>query len=214
MRTAQTLTLLLALSAAPAAMAAEATTAPEATAAKTAPAPVPAAPSLPVLGLQIDAGVPDGAQAALVLRPWKAVRFSLGGGYNMISKGVRGGVSILPFGRGPSLSVEAGRFFEGDANAAARKYMSGFEDIAILQRVGYDFANAHLGLDFGYERVTFFIHGGMSYLRGKIRDANQFFTDPSIDGMNSDGVSVKIKQDPTVVAIGPSAKIGLIVYLW
>jgi hypothetical protein len=175
---------------------------------------VPAARSLPVLGLQIDAGVPDGAQAALVLRPWKAVRFSLGGGYNMISKGVRGGVSILPFGRGPSLSVEAGRFFEGDANAAARKYMSGFEDIAILQRVGYDFANAHLGLDFGYERVTFFIHGGMSYLRGKIRDANQFFTDPSIDGMNSDGVSVKIKQDPTVVAIGPSAKIGLIVYLW
>lgn len=214
MRTAQTLTLLLALSAAPAAVAAEATTAPEATAAKTAPAPEPAAPSLPVLGIQIDAGVPDGAQAALVLRPWKAVRFSLGGGYNMISKGVRGGLSILPFGRGPSLSVEAGRFFEGDANAAARKYMSGFEDIAVLQRVGYDFANAHLGLDFGYQRVTFFIHGGMSYLRGKIRDANQFFTDPSIDGMNSDGVSVKIKQDPTVVAIGPSAKIGLIVYLW
>jgi hypothetical protein len=213
MRSAQTLTLLLALSAAPAALAAEATTA-QATAEKTAPAPEPAAPSLPILGLQIDAGVPDGAQAALVLRPWKVVRFSLGGGYNMISKGVRGGLSILPFGRGPSLSVEAGRFFEGDANAAARKYMSGFEDIAILQRVGYDFANAHLGLDFGYQRVTFFIHGGMSYLRGKIRDANQFFTDPSIDGMNSDGVSVKIKQDPTVVAIGPSAKIGLIVYLW
>jgi hypothetical protein len=192
---------------------AAATTAPAATAAKSAPAPV-AVPSLPMLGIQLDAGVPDGAQAALVLRPWKAIRFTLGGGYNAISKGVRGGVSLLPFGRGPSLTVEAGRFFEGDANAAARKYMSGFEDVAILQRVGYDFANAHLGLDFGYERFTFFIHGGMSYLRGKIRDANQFFTDPSIDGMNADGVEVKIKQDPTVVAIGPSAKIGLIVYLW
>lgn len=208
MRSAQTLTVLLALTAGPAALAAEATTA------QSAPAPLPPAPSLPWLGIQIDAGVPDGAQAALVLRPWKALRFSLGGGYNIISKGVRGGVSLLPFGRGPSLTIEGGRFFEGNANAAARKYMGDFEDIAILQRVGYDYANAHLGLDFGYQRVTFFIHGGMSYLRGKIRDANQFFTDPSIDGMNANGVEVKIKQDPTVVAIGPSAKIGLIVYLW
>jgi hypothetical protein len=221
MRSAQTLTLLLALTAAPMAMAAEvsATSAPsakspEATAAKSAPPPAAPEPSLPWLGIQLDAGVPDGAQAALVLRPWRALRFTVGGGYNVISKGVRGGLSLLPFGRGPSLTVEAGRFFEGDANAAARKYMGDFQDIAVLQRVGYDFANAHLGLDFGYKRVTFFIHGGMSYLRGKVRDANQFFTDPSIDGMNADGVSVKFTQDPTVVAIGPSAKIGLIVYLW
>jgi hypothetical protein len=218
MRSARTLSLLLALTAARTALAADAdgiTAKPAAaTAEKTAPAPAPPPAALPWMGLQVDAGVPDGAQAALVLRPWKALRFSVGGGYNVISKGVRAGMTILPFGRGPSLSLEAGRFFEGDANAAARKYMGDFEDIAVLQRVGYDFANAHLGLDFGYERVTFFIHGGMSYLRGKVRDANQFFTDPSIDGMNADGVSVKFTQDPTVVAIGPSAKIGLIVYLW
>src|SRR5947207_135786 len=142
MRTAQTLALLLALGTGVSAKAAEITATQE------APAPAPPAPSLPWMGLMMDAGVPDGAQASLVLRPWKALRFSLGGGYNMISKGVRAGVSILPFGRGPSLSVEAGRFFDGDANAAARKYMSSLDDVSILQRVGYDYANAHLGLDF------------------------------------------------------------------
>src|SRR4051812_17568326 len=127
MRTAQTLSLLAALTAGTSARAAEVTTA------QGAPAPAAPAGSLPWLGLQIDAGVPDGAQASLVLRPWKALRFSVGGGYNLISKGVRGGVSLLPFGRGPSLTVEAGHFFEGDANATARKYMgAAYEDIPIF----------------------------------------------------------------------------------
>jgi len=210
MRTAQTLALLLALGTASSARAAEIT------AEQTAPAPVAKTASLPWLGLMVDAGIPDGAQGSLVLRPWKALRFSVGGGYNMISKGVRAGVSVLPFGRGPSLSVEAGHFFDGDGNAAARKYMSSFEDVAFLQRVGYDYANAHLGLDFGYKRATFFIHGGMSYLRGTVKDINQypFSPDPQINGTNSSGLEIKFKGDPTVVAIGPSFKIGLIVYLW
>jgi hypothetical protein len=210
MRTARTLALLLAVGVGTSAKAAEITATQEA-----APAPSEAAPSLPWLGLMADVGVPDGAQGSIVLRPWKALRFSAGGGYNGISKGVRGGFSILPFGRGPSLSIEAGKFFEGDANAAARKYMPSFQDVAVLQRVGYEYANAHLGLDFGYKRVTFFIHGGMTYLRGTIHDANQLFqTQPSINGTDANGLEVKITKDPTVVAIGPSAKIGLIVYLW
>jgi hypothetical protein len=217
MRTSRLLALLAVLFGASAAKAAEPATAPgaDATAKQAAPAPVAASPSLPLIGLMTDIGIPDGVQGSLVLRPWKAVRFSVGGGYNMISKGVRAGVSILPFGRGPSLTVEAGRFFDGDGNAAVRKVMGSFEDVAILQRVGYDYANAHLGLDFGYQRVTFYIHGGMSYLTGKIRDTNQLFqNDPAINGMNSSGLEVTVKQDPTFKAIGPSAKIGLIVYLW
>jgi hypothetical protein len=217
MRTSRTLALLAVLFGASAAKAAEPAPAPapDATAQQAAPVPAAPAPSLPVIGLMTDVGAPDGVQGSLVLRPWKALRFSVGGGYNMISKGVRAGVSILPFGRGPSLTVEAGRFFEGDGNAAARKIMGSFEDVAVLQRVGYDYANAHLGLDFGYKRVTFYIHGGMSYLTGKIRDTNQLFqNDPAINGMNSSGLEVTVKQDPTVKAILPSAKIGLIVYLW
>jgi hypothetical protein len=219
MRTTRTLALLAVLASGSTAKAAELMTgpAPEATTEQAAAAPVTApATSLPWLGLMVDAGIPDGAVGSLVLRPWKWLRTSVGGSYNMVSKGVRGGLSLLPFGRGPSLTVEAGRYFEGDANAAARKVAGpSFQDISILEKVGYDYANAHLGLDFGYKRVTFFIHGGMSYLRGTIHNADSLFqTQASIDGTDSNGLSVKVKGDPTVKVIGPSAKIGLIVYLW
>jgi hypothetical protein len=179
-------------------------------------APAPEKPSLPAFGIMADAGIPDGIQGSLVFRPAFWLRTSIGGGYNMISYGVRGGVSILPFGRGPSLTVEGGHFFDGNANATARRFVgAGFQDNAALERIGYDFANAHLGLDFGYKRVTFFIHGGMSYVRGRVYNLNSFVsTNPSIDNVDSNGLEVSVKGPATVKAIGPSAKLGLIVYLW
>ncbi|HVZ73217.1 MAG TPA: hypothetical protein VHJ20_12640 [Polyangia bacterium] len=185
---------------------------------ETTPAP-DATPSLPWLGLMADAGIPDGMQGSIVLRPWRWLRTSVGGGYNMISKGVRGGLSILPFGRGPSATIEAGRFFDGDANQTARKYFAGYNDnnpfAPALERVGYDYANLHLGLDFGYKRVTFYIHGGMSYVRGQIHNVNQVAnSNPSINGVDMNGLEVKFVGDPTYKVIGPSAKLGLIVYLW
>jgi hypothetical protein len=212
MRSARSLALLAVLTASASAQAQDATI-------QQAPAPAPSiipARPLPWLGIMADAGLPDGMQGSVVLRPLKWLRGSLGGGYNMISKGVRGGLSVLPFGRGPSATLEIGRFFEGDANAAARKFMGpGFQDNAALERVGYDYANAHLGLDFGYKRVTFYIHGGMSYIQGKVHNLDQFVqTDPSINGQNSNGTQVSIPQPATVKAIVPSAKLGLIVYLW
>jgi hypothetical protein len=165
-----------------------------------------------------DAGVPDGMQGSLVLRPWKPLRASVGGGYNMISKGVRVGLTLLPFGRGPSASLEAGHYFEGDANStAARFFGNGVEGSAIaptLQRVGYDFVNAHLGLDFGYKRATFFIHGGMSYVRSHIYNVEQVLnsSQPSINGQDANGLQITVPQGANVKYIGPSGKIGLIVY--
>ncbi|HEV3031420.1 MAG TPA: hypothetical protein VG319_07235, partial [Polyangia bacterium] len=111
--------------------------------------PVAARP-LPWMGLMADAGLPDGMQGSLVLRPAKWFRTSLGGGYNMISKGVRAGATLVPWGRGPSGTLEVGRYFDGDANAAARSFLgAGFQGAPVLQRIGYDYVNAHLGLDFG-----------------------------------------------------------------
>jgi len=74
---------------------------------KTGEAPVakPAQKTLPVLGLGLAAGVPDGAAVSGVYRPFKWLRAELGGSYNMISKGVRGGVSLIPFGMGPSATL-------------------------------------------------------------------------------------------------------------
>jgi hypothetical protein len=190
----------------------------EATVERTAMPAAPPASSLPSIGIMTDIGVPDGWQGSLVLRPWRALRFSVGGGYNLISKGVRAGVTLLPFGRGPAVALEAGHFFQGDANAAAAKVAGpGFAGNDLLNNVGYDFVNAHAGLDFGYKRATFYIHGGMSYIRGVIPKENlnsSFNLAPSIDGQDANGLQITFKQDAHVKVIGPSAKIGLIVYLW
>jgi hypothetical protein len=183
-----------------------------------APAPAPSARSLPSFGIMADAGIPDGMQASLVLRPWKALRMSVGGGYNMISKGVRLGATLLPFGRGPSGTIEVGHYFEGNANSAAAKFFGpGITDSDLapaLERVGYDFANAQLGLDLGYKHVTFFVHGGMSYIRSHIYNVDALINNktPSINGQNSNGTEFSIPQGANVKVIGPSGKVGLIVY--
>ncbi len=178
-----------------------------------APLAKPAAKRLRVLGLMLDAGVPDGATVSGVYRPFPWLRTELGGSYNMISKGVRGGVSIIPFGMGPSATLEAGHYFDGNANGIARSIAGGgFQDNAVLQRIGYDYANAHLGLDFGARRVVFFIHGGMSYIRANVHNVNTEIS----NGMSSGGggTTVSFNQDPIVRIFTPSVKMGFIFYIW
>jgi len=167
---------------------------------------------LPVLGLMVDGGVPDGATLSAVYRPFSWLRTEVGAGYNMISKGARVGLTLLPFGAGPSATVEAGRFFDGDANGFARSIAgASFQDKAVLQRIGYDFSNAHLGLDFGTRRVVFFIHGGMSYVRAQIHNVNEQVASAS---SSSSSTTVSFNQDPIVRVVGPSAKLGFIFYIW
>jgi hypothetical protein len=161
-----------------------------------------------------DVGLPDGAGASLVVRPAKWLRLTGGGTYNMISSGLRAGASLLPFGWGPSLSVEGGHYFDGDANGLMRRFAgASYESNAVLERVGYDYANAHLGLDLGLRRVTFFIHAGFSYIRAEVHNVDSAIQ----SGMSSDSSSsttLTVNKDPIIRAITPSAKLGLIVYLW
>ena len=77
-----------------------------------APAAMPAS-KLPAFGVMADVGLPDGVGASLVYRPAKWLRVTGGGTYNMISSGLRAGASLLPFGWGPSLTVEGGHYFDG-----------------------------------------------------------------------------------------------------
>jgi len=181
--------------------------------AKAEAAPAVAAPrSLPRLGLMVGVGVPDGGQGALVVRPVSWVRLHAGGGYNMISKGIHGGVALIPFGAGPSFILEGGRYFDGDANGVARKFAgSAFQDQAVLQRVGYDYANAHLGLELGKQRFTFFLHAGMSYVRATVHNLNTQIGDSA--SVNGSGTTVTFGQDPVVKAMGPSLKLGFVLYL-
>jgi hypothetical protein len=170
---------------------------------------------LPCLGLMADAGLPDGAGASLVLRPRRWLRAHGGGSYNMISAGFKGGVTLLPFGMGPSATIEAGHYFDGDANGLARKFAGQSFQSPLLEKVGYNFANAHLGLDFGYRRVTFYIHAGMSYVQAKVRNVDAAVASGGdAAGAGSGTTEIAFKQDPVVRAWFPSAKLGIVVYLW
>jgi hypothetical protein len=162
----------------------------------------------PVFGVMADAGLPDGAIASLVVRPWQWVRAYAGGGSNSISHGWRGGMSLIPFGAGPSLSVEYGHYNEGDANGLVRRVVSGsFSGSPLLDRVGYDYANAHVGLEFGGKRFTFFVHGGVSQVWAQVHNLNT--------ALQSTGSSttIQVNQDPKVKVFGSSLKVGLILFL-
>ena len=175
--------------------------------AATATAP-PSPRRLPILGLMADVGVPDGLIGSLAVRPRKWVRLCAGGGSNSISRGWRTGITLLPFGEGPSASLEYGRYQDGNANALAKKLLGGgFDGSPVLERVGYEYMNAHLGLDFGFRRIVFFVHGGITMLRGQIHNLNA-----AISGTGS--TQVVVPQDPNAKAVGPSVKLGLIVYIW
>ena len=170
-------------------------------------------PKLPVVGVMADVGLPDGAGASLVVRPAKWLRLTGGGTYNMISSGLRAGASLLPFGWGPSLSVEGGHYFDGDANGVMRRFVgSGYQSNAVLERVGYDYANAHLGLDLGFRRATFFIHAGFSYIRSTVHNIDSAIQSETSSGSST--TTLSFNKDPIIRAITPSAKLGLIVYLW
>jgi len=161
----------------------------------------------PRLGLMLDAGIPDGAIGSLAYRPWKWVRAYAGGGSNSVSGGWRGGLSLLPFGAGPSVSFEYGHYSDGDANGLVRHLVSGdFSGSPLLSRIGYDYANAQVGLDFGGKRVIFFVHGGISKVWAEIHNLNQ--------AVKTNGsTTIEVTSDPKVTVVGSSLKIGLIIFL-
>jgi hypothetical protein len=158
-----------------------------------------------------DAGVPDGANAALALRlaPW--LRIHAGAGHNTVSNGYRGGMSFVPFGEGPSFSLEAGHYREGDANGFVRHLFSSNAALApLFRRVGYNYANAQLGLELGRHAFQFYVHGGVSYMRAVLHDVQAALQTAGADP--NAATTVRITQDPIVHAWVPSLKLGMVVY--
>jgi hypothetical protein len=182
----------------------------------TVPAAPPSPVRLPIFGLMADVGVPDGLIGSLVVRPWSWVRLCGGGGTNSISSGWRAGITFLPFAAGPSASFEYGRYQDGNANPLAKKIIGGgFDGSPLLERVGYQYMNAHLGLDFGSRRVVFFVHAGVTVIRGQIHNVDAAIRQSTAHDSSVAGTTeVVVPQEPTVKAVGSSVKLGLIVYVW
>lgn len=160
-------------------------------------------------GVMVDAGVPDGATGSLVFRPWSWLRVHAGGGHNMVSPGVRGGITLAPLSGSATLTanLDGGRYFGGDANPLARM-LSGDEtiDVAALRDVGYDYVNLHAGFEWGRQYATFYVHAGMSYIHGAMKNGSESFSD--IDP----STTFQFKGDPKVTIWSPSLRLGLIVY--
>lgn len=162
----------------------------------------------PMLGAMVDVGVPDGLIGSVVVRPWKWVRAYGGGGSNSVSTGWRGGFALLPFGAGPCAALEYGRYSPGDANGLVRRMTGGsFEGSSLLDQLEYQYANAHLGLEFGGKRFTFFVHGGVSQVWAQLRESGG-----TLSGTGTDTV-VRVSSDPRIKAFGSSLKIGLILFV-
>jgi hypothetical protein len=161
----------------------------------------------------LDVGFPDGVMVGAAYRPWSWVRMQAGAGSNAVSPGIRGGLVLVPFGTGPSLTLEGGNYFEGDANGIASQIVgSSYESSRTAQQVGYRFANGHLGLEFGEDVFTFFLHGGMSYVHAEIHNANDSFSGHSNDA-DGTSTSVTFSGDPVIRAWFPSFKLGFVIHL-
>jgi len=174
-------------------------------------APRPAAPlgrRRHIIGLELDAGVPDGASATVLYRPWKYVRFGGGLLYNYVGYGVRGGVSVLPyFPIAPSLTLEVGHYFEADASKKLAKFVDVGDDLEpMLKRVGYTFANAQLGLEIGHpDWFVFFVRAGISRVWLSVHDAQQGLSSAS---------DLKTLDDPSIRLGIPNAKVGFMIFFY
>ena len=170
----------------------------------TEPKPPPP-PSFPKLGLQLDAGLPDGIGASLVFRPVRLLNLSAGAVTTGVSAGARVGVHLMPFGGflRPTVGVEVGHIFEGQVPwvlniAGAERYTS------LAQRVSYSFANAQVGLEVGTRKFAVFARAGLGQVHARLSefDAGRWDTGGNVDVR---GLNLRFR--------GPSVKLGVVVIL-
>jgi hypothetical protein len=171
------------------------------------PSAAPRGRSHHVLGLSLDAGLPDGASATVLYRPWKYVRFGGGMLYNYVGYGVLGSASVVPyFPIAPSLTLEVGHFFDANANARFPRFDDNLKPL--LQRVGYTFVNAQLGLELGHPNwFVFFVRGGLSRVWLSSSDADK------VAVTTSNGSKLTF-QDPSVRLGIPNVKAGFMLFFY
>jgi hypothetical protein len=165
------------------------------------------------LGASADVGVPDGAAASLTLSPISLVRVQAGVSHNLVSPGVRAGITLVPLQTWvrPTVSLDLGHYWEGDANSMARRISGDASiDSPTLKRFHYDYVDAHLGLEMGRSWGTFYLHAGLSRITTLAHNLDEEIM--SATSSNST-TTVTFSQDPTVTAWTPSARLGFLFYL-
>ncbi|MGB8931959.1 MAG: hypothetical protein WCC48_11990 [Anaeromyxobacteraceae bacterium] len=185
--------------------------------------PAPATPesasstsaTFPRFGVSAAAGVPDGAVLSGVFRPLDWMRLSAGGSWNYFGYGLQGGVGVAPFHWriDPTFNLEVGHYFDADMSwVADRSAGVPTEMRPLLEKVGYNYANAQLGIELGSSRrFVFFLRAGISYLWTTVRGASQA-TNTYATSSGTQTATVQI-ADPRFRATLPSLKLGVLFYL-
>nr|HEX4312531.1 hypothetical protein [Kofleriaceae bacterium] len=146
-----------------------------------APAPSPGYPHVGIMG---DLGVPDGATASLVVRPIRMLRVEGGISTDGAGPGWRGGATLIPFSWrvSPVIGVTRGHMYQRNANAFAQE-VSGDAMFSspLLDKVGYDYDAARVGIEFGQRDAVFYLHGGVTHVSGQIHGISGATNDPDVD---------------------------------
>jgi hypothetical protein len=172
------------------------------------PAPAVAAfparrPSLPRLGLALDAGLPGGAGVTLQARVLSGLRVGAGPMYSGVGYGVKGGLQLSPaWVFAPALELEGGWAPRADLSLLAGKGSVAKNLKPVLAHASYWFASALVGFDLGSPRgLSFMLRGGLSHL-----DVHAGGT-ATVPGSGS--TSTVELGNATVRATIPCAKLGL-----
>jgi hypothetical protein len=164
-------------------------------------------------GVMLDVGAPDGIMTSFVFRPLAQARVHAGLGYNGVSAGLRMGGEYLPFGWGPSLGFAYGHYFEGDANGLVGAIAGDVDDAEeLLKSIGYDYLTLRVGMEFGGDRFTFFMRGGVSWVHMTIHHLDSLLEQDD-DGVANGTTSIRITEDPVLNAFAPTLNLGFIVQL-
>jgi hypothetical protein len=154
-----------------------------------------------------DAGVPDGLMAGIMVRATPRLRLHAAGGHNTMSAGLRGGVRADAFtgSVSPFVAVEVGYYFAGAPQPWARSLAerAGTGD-AQLDRVGYRFANGHLGIRFGDRRAALFLQGGASHVSSRLGIVEERAMET--------GTEVEIRATTRLSGWVPAGRFGFVSY--
>ena len=170
---------------------------------------LPAADGARRFGLLVDAGVPGGAGLAAMFRPWRFLRAEGGVNWNTLSFGLRGGVTVIPFEWGvtPTLHLEGGHFFDGDAS----RFTSNAGAKVLLTSVPEDYLSASIGLEVGsQDRFVFFVRMGLCWIRSEAQNVAQAIAaaNPGLD------TRVKSADNMPLLVQVPTLSVGVLLFLF
>lgn len=143
-------------------------------------------------GVLVDFGIPSGINVGLSYKLLNWANVNLTASHNLMSLGVRGGLTINPLDSiiSPIVSIDTGGFWTGNLSF-----------IKNAPEISYIYVNLYFGLNIGNkDKFSFFILGGPSYITANVYSIDQIIKADS---------SLKISSLNVSGFAFPSAKLGI-----